>query len=256
KSKVLKPLCPTRFLCRVGPIEVILASIDPLLKALEFFELEGSVEQSAKARGFYEQFSKGNTYLVLTIAYNVFSVLENLNVSLQGSKCTLSGMIEAVPCSSATLQHMRSDDEFKNMFDKVQTAVEAHGLEEICLPRRCSKQTTSKETYYRTVFYEIIDICLAELRNHYDESHEGVLRYVALEGYLLQRDESTDSDVLSYPELRSNQLELQLKLLHTSGNGPFKCLSDIQIFLANAHQEVRTLFSQVEALVRLLLLFP
>ena len=72
-------------------------------------------------------------------------------------------------------------------------------------------------------FFEIIDTCLPGLENRFDES-QACCAILSLKDIYFRREKSIDSDVLSYPELMDSHLEMQLKLLHASGNGPFKPL--------------------------------
>ena len=53
-------------------------------------------DSGVKCRGLLAQFNKGVTVLILKIVVTIFSVIEQLNLSLQAESATVSGMITPV----------------------------------------------------------------------------------------------------------------------------------------------------------------
>jgi hypothetical protein len=91
----LKPLCPTRWLCRVTSVNAVLNQYEAVLSSLEEMSSKANGETSTKAAGLLDQFRKGATVLALKICNHVFGPLEEFNKSLQSSSGTVSGMMES-----------------------------------------------------------------------------------------------------------------------------------------------------------------
>jgi hAT family C-terminal dimerisation region len=103
------------------------------------------------------------------------------------------------------------------------------------------------------IFFVILDNAMEQLRQRFDKSAQGLHRYLGLEQVLLTG--KTDSKLVSqYPELDVDALDVQLKMFRSQ----FTCktLKQAQVNLQAMCPEVRSLFSQIEQLVRLLLVCP
>lgn len=97
-----------------------------------------------------------------------------------------------------------------------------------------------------------MDSALQQLDERFDTTTEGLSRYLALENMLLTG--VVDNAVLdSYPELESS-LPVQLTMFKTSYQ--YGDLSSAVTHLKKMAKEVRSLFPQVEKLIRLLLVVP
>jgi hypothetical protein len=93
--QTLKPLCPTRWLCRTLAIRCIVMHYTAVLKSLNVSIKSLHPNTAAKANGLLDRFEDGATLLLLQIALIVCSLLENLNKSLQAESATLNGMLQA-----------------------------------------------------------------------------------------------------------------------------------------------------------------
>lgn len=82
----LKPICPTRWLCRVRSVTAVLDQYEAVLNSLEE-GASGTGEVATKAAGLLDRFRKGVTVLGLKIADVIFGPLEELNRSLQSVAC-------------------------------------------------------------------------------------------------------------------------------------------------------------------------
>lgn len=262
----IKPLCPTRWLCRVSPVSRVIDLYGIVLSSLEAMALLDS-ETAAKCNGLLEQFRKGVTLLGLKIALAVFSILEQLNRSLQAENATVSGMIKAVESVITQLGLLRSEDSFSSIIDDVNREIAEHDLYELRIPRirrppaRYSGPSEAHisetvEEHYRAAFYAVIDSAIMQLRERFstDDSKTGLRTYLQLEGTLLS---GCVSDVCySYPELKEhdNSLETQLKMFRNQYK--YNSLLDAQKIMKDMCSEVRALFPAVEKLIRLLLLCP
>ena len=92
----LKPICPTRWLCRVRSLVSVLDQYEAVLTILEEMSTSGASETSIKAAGLLKRFSDGVTILGCKIAMAIFSPLKELNRSFQSSSVTISDAVEAV----------------------------------------------------------------------------------------------------------------------------------------------------------------
>ena len=262
----IKPLCPTRWLCRVSPVSHVLQNYAAVLSTLEAMA-DTNGETAAKCGCLLAQFRKGVTVLGLKIAVSVFSLLEQLNKSLQAKEATISGMIESVQMVTAELKRMRNEEGFSMIMTDISKLVELHDLDEIVLPRArrppsrfCGQAEhhtpTTAEEHYRALYYLIIDTATAQLTSRFstDGGITGLRTYMELENSLLAGEVTNICN--DYPELRDsdNSLDIQLKMFRHQFQ--YQTLREAQQVMQSMRPEVRALFHQVEALVRLLLISP
>jgi len=265
-SQSLKPLCPTRWLCRVGPIVRVLDNYGQLLAALEAMACTTG-DAAAKCNGLLEQFRKGLTVFGLKIAVVVFSPLEQLNRSLQAVDATVSGMLKAVETVALELSAMRSDDNFHTIMTDVQKVIDSHDLDEIKLPRaRCPPRRytgpaeayapRSVEEYYRSMFFELVDSAVTQINTRFstDSEKTGLKQYLKLEETLLSGE--ADDLCHNYPELNEDMNSFKVQLNMFRNQFTYSNLAEAQAVLQTMNAAVRQLFPYVEVLVRLLLLSP
>ena len=160
---------------------------------------------------------------------------------------------------------LRTDKAFNQLLGKVTEMVVEHNLEPVSLPRqrRPPKRLTGAadayfadtvEVFYRTIFFEVVDTAVNQLGKRFDRSHPGLSRYINLEQVLLSG--IVDAAICQqYPEFDGMTLAIQLQMFRSSYPA-YASLSDAQQLLQIMVPEVRLLFTQVEQLVRLLLLCP
>jgi len=132
----LKLLCPTRWLCRSPALQSVIDQYEAVLESLSDMSQSSNGEIATKASGLLDRFQEGQTLLLLNMALAVFSILEQLNRSLQSKSVTVSGMIEAIGVVKSKLASMRTDDTFGDMFCSSSTAAGHLQLNDIELPRR------------------------------------------------------------------------------------------------------------------------
>jgi hypothetical protein len=86
----LRPLCPPRYVVRVGNIRSVLAQYELILDTLEdFCTSSPSVDVKIRANELHGRFVDGNTPVCLHIALAVFEPLENLCTALQRQHVTV-----------------------------------------------------------------------------------------------------------------------------------------------------------------------
>jgi hypothetical protein len=136
-------------------------------------------------------------------------------------------------------------------------------LEEISIPRlrkfskriddSCSQQhvALSAEDHFRVVYFKVIDSAVVQLTDRFNQS--GIEKVISLEQALLGRMDDLHFQSC-YPELDVYRLDVQLRMFRLSNT--FSNVEEAAELIAKLPRECRTLFSQVETLVRFLLVMP
>ena len=217
-TTAIKPLCPTRFLARVAPVEATLKRYDEVLLALD--ELKGC---NPVAYGLLDRLKQGNIVLGMFMATKVFTHLENLNRSLQGRRQTLSGARDAVKRVMEELADMRSDVTFDQLFEEVTSFIDEKDLDPVVLPRkrRPPKRLSgdadpfhhqNAKDHYKVQFFEMIDTAIGQLNSRFFQ--EGMGTYTLLEELLL--NECDDRTALEeYTEMDLRMLKVQIPMFHS-----------------------------------------
>ena len=227
----IKPLCPTRWLCRGTALQRVITQYEVLLRSLEEIAASHSVSEAAtKARGLLHRFQDGTLLLGIRVALSVFPVLEELNRALQARDATVGGMLQAVDAVKLQLSQVRSDEQFTALFTEVNATVAQLDLKTISLPRQrrppsrysgagSSHVAASAEQHYKAEYFQFIDAALVQLGVRFDPAESsGITRYLALE-QVLTSGESNDNDVISsYPELDATRLAVQLGMFKLQFN--------------------------------------
>ena len=258
-SSALKPLCATRWTVRHGAIHSVLTQYDSILTALE--EMAGTNSPTATtANGLFQQFMRGSTVVGLVMAQAVIGELECLNRSLQRRTETVSGMRAAVCKVQSTLNGKRSDEAFQHLFERASTVVNSVDLEPITMPRvrqppKCYGESSgfSPKTpieYYRVEFYKVLDTIHTQFTERFQQG--GLLTLQKLENTLLSGN--IDPVVHDYPEINAQLLEIQLTMF--KHNYMYRSCGEATHIIRELPAEVRGLFTEVETLMRLLLVVP
>lgn len=258
--RTLKPLCPTRWLMRVAAIRAVIGQYEEVLQSLEEMAASGSSDTCRTARGLLERFQKGQVVLGLFLASQVLEHLECLNRSLQSKTATVTGMMAAVDCVRKTFQVKRSDETFHQIYTTVCAKICELDIEPVQMPhiRRPPQRytgnapafrPTSTEEYFRIEFFKLLDAVDVQLAERFDQDSFHTLS--KLERVLIS---GKVEDVSSYPELNHHSLEVQLAMFKLQY--PCSTVTEVAETLRNMLPEVRALFTEVEVLVRLLLVVP
>jgi len=99
------------------------------------------------------------------------------------------------------------------------------------------------------VFFQLVDVTVTRLAEHFDPASSGPSTYLKMESVLLQ------GDVASHEELVRGYLELDI--VYTAGDVPQPDdVSGAVDVMTALPRDVRRLFLQSECLIRLLLIYP
>ena len=115
----LRPLCPTRWLCRLKPVQATVDNYHPLLKAFSTLacsdKLSGA-EAKSKAQRIFKNLAKAETFLGLCLMVKPLALLEQFSITLQAEKMDFDSVEESVKKIEDLLQKYR-DSEFQKHFE-------------------------------------------------------------------------------------------------------------------------------------------
>jgi hAT family C-terminal dimerisation region len=226
-------------------------------------------EAASKAGGLVGRFRDGITILGISVCLEVFDPLEQLNRCLQSTSVTMSGMFAASELVKAQLIALRTDDHFKLLFENVLQLCIKYNLDPVTLPRQRrpplryagSGESHAHETaegHFRAAFYQAVDTALNQLNLRINKDSIGMRTYLSLEQILISGNVpvETDNDIcFEYSEVSNlKSLKIQLSMFRTKH--PVKSLLEAQKTFQDMVPEVRSLFSDVEQLIRLMLICP
>ena len=89
----LRPLCPTRWLCRFGPIKATVDNYPALISGMRKIvknKVLSTAPAQAKAEGILSSLLKGDTYLGLCAIIKPLALMEQLSLTLQAKKPILT----------------------------------------------------------------------------------------------------------------------------------------------------------------------
>ncbi|KAI4800484.1 hypothetical protein KUCAC02_009708 [Chaenocephalus aceratus] len=159
------------------------------------------------------------------------------------------------------MQVKRTEEHFDVLFSKATAVATKLDLQPIQIPhvRKPTKRYTGQaaahihpdaQSLYRVQFYNALDTVNTQFIERFEQA--GFHKLQQLENVLLHGD--MDKVVEEYPELNSRLLQVQLAMF--GANYTYETSSDVASIIREMVPEVRGLFGQVEALVRLLLVVP
>ncbi|XP_068213662.1 zinc finger MYM-type protein 1-like [Palaemon carinicauda] len=260
----LKPICPTRWLTRYAAVKAVLDNYPDVLAALQEAAKELGSTTASRAAGLYKCLSSGQCLLGLYGSLPLIQCLKNFNKSLQGSKVTVSGMLEAAEVTIKSLQSLRCEHKFKRLFEEAEQKLHLCDLDAIPLPRKkkipkrldqglgfaSNYCHDSAEEFYRVEFFSVIDAAVLNIREYFTSTD--LTEYQDLSSVLLTGTHKPEI-ITKYPELNES-LNQQLDFFHNQFKG--STVEDYRKIFADMVPEVRRMFPQVEALLRLLLVSP
>jgi len=218
---------------------------------------------AARASGLLAVFSASATLLCLKMALKILGPLEMLNRSLQSRYQTVAGMCSAVEEMVETLLSFRTEDDFDRIPSDTNAVCQTLDLETLKVPRQRKPPkhftgpaeahvAATVQDYYRPQFFTLIDTAVQQLRERFGNS-VGLTKFRSIEHILLTGN--VDKEVLSpYTELDVNDLKLQLQLFRRKR--PTNSVDEVACALRAMLPETRGEYSEVEKLVRILIVCP
>ena len=259
----IKPLCATRWLCRLAAIKSALDQYPTILQSLEEMA-RGETDTATKANGLLDRFQEGKVYLGLKMAARLVAILEQLNSALQAKSANVSGMLEAVKIASTHISAQRTDAMFHELFSAAEEKCEEYQLNPLEVPRMrvpprrytgeaAEYQPKNSEEYYRKQYFQFIDVIIVGLSDRYDPLKSGLAQYLKLET-MLTSGKANEDVVSMYPELDGLTLPIQLEMFKQTYKA--ESLHEAKVSYRSMENAVRSLFPQVLILLKLLLVCP
>lgn len=172
----------------------------------------------------------------------------------------------AMETTANAFADLRTDDAFKEVYEEVVSLCQELDIPLPRLPRirrppqrfagqAASHNYLSAEDYFRCQFFQFIDNSTNQLQNRYEQP--GLRQYVKLEQVLLTHQDTKEVEavVANYPELDADRLNVQLSMLRQQ-NCVMTTVAETVSKIMSMPSVVRSLFDQVEQLIRLLLTIP
>jgi hypothetical protein len=193
--------------------------------------------------------------------------MEDLNRAVQCRQSTVSGMISAMKITSESLKQLRTTTQFESIYCDVVNICHTLDLPLPQLPRQrrpparlsgpaAAYCAQNPEEHYRVQFFQFMDTANTALESRYDQP--GLAQFCALEKLLISPHVSKNdaSPLLQcYPEMDSKKFVIQ-HAMFAQQNYQCKTLDKTAKVLTSLEPPVRSLFSQIECLTRLLLTVP
>lgn len=265
-ASLLRPLCPTRVLCRGSALMQIMKYLEEILEALETYDGEASGVAASKAKGLLLVIGNGDFILAVKCMLSVILLMENLNRAVQSRSVSVSSMIASMHVTKDNLLSLRCDDKFKVLFDETVTMCTELDVAMPAMPkqRRPPKRFTgtanshvwaSSTEYFKVQYYNFIDTAVTALDKRYNQ--DGLRKYVALENLLR---ETTTSDVVcqvlaGYPDIDHERLTVQISMARQQ-QWEMSSVNAVADRLRSLDPAIRKMFNDLEQLVRLLLTVP
>ena len=275
----LGPLCETRWCCRQKAIDKV---VNQYLMILEAMEEIGSCDSwkredaGAVARGIAKTMSNFGTLFGLYVAHAIFGVCEDLAISLQSQKATITGTVESVRAIQLQLEKKKSKDFLHGLWDKSVANGKKWNLSEPQLPRKRTpskkiiesmelsdsdlqfihlSSSSAKEELVNQAMEAITKI-EEELKRRFE--NEGVRFAVKSEELLLKAcrgiiDESLAKDIVIHLK---DDLDIQIFLRHlhnlSSLCSACKSVDEIRMVFVDLRPETLKLVDQITILIRIL----
>ncbi len=264
----LRPFCPTRWTLKHSSVASVLVNYDSLLEFLATFSSTEKNDAGCKAKGFFKQLTKSDTFIMLKIIEKILSHLEGTNTSLQKRKMHLRDCVDIISNLRTTISKMRETFdlkwlEYKNLWEELQ-------LESPEVPRKrkrplkyeygsnpsipsTSHSFTPEEKYDR-IFKEIIDSILVGINSRFNSEYESLL--LNAEDFLINGSASSALTMLCEfykDDLNKSKLKLHCDMLHDilkAGNIELHSFSDLVIYF----KEQPTVFIPLTEVTKLMIL--
>ena len=126
----LLALCPTRWCVRVVALSRLLACYGEMLQTFRTLESDRTVkgETRAKVAGLLKKGTTTRTVFGLFACVTMFTPCESVARSLQGTKVTALGSMEAAKLLCQRLNTLRQDDTFADLVAKTKQYAECYNL--------------------------------------------------------------------------------------------------------------------------------
>ncbi len=127
----LQKLSDTRWACRYASINAICRTYDCLLLALEEITISSDHSKAVEAKGLLYQV-KSFSFIISLISFDrILSTTKQLSDQLQSSTVDLYRASELVLATKSMLQHFRTDQYWKQVYQHAADVAELHSIPEV-----------------------------------------------------------------------------------------------------------------------------
>ena len=270
----IRPLCPTRWTVRTGAMQAIVMNYETLQSTMEVSS-HGTDDCSRRASGVLAVMDKFSTYFGLKLCFLIFSMIEELSVTLQSINTTVNDCYYSVDLCIRALERTRTDENFRSFFHSVREEA-ANKCDPPVLPRRRQFPRridggapqhvfATAEDLYRKEYFEAIDCVKGELERRFCQ--ENFLFVRNIEAMLIS---SANGMPCTLPprfkdiydkDIDIQKLSLQLQLLPDaikSSTSKIKEVTRIQTIcdVLNDQPGVKNLLTEVHKLLRITYTIP
>ena len=176
----IRSLCPTRWTVRTVAMQAILANYETLQATMEAAS-HGTDDCSRRAAGVMVIMDKFSIYFGLKLSVLIFSMIEQLSVTLQGVSTTVNDCYSAVELCIRALERIRTDEKFRSFFRGVREEANDKCDPPVLprrrrLPRRIDDGApphvfSDVEDLYRKEYFEAIDCVKGELERRFHQNN-------------------------------------------------------------------------------------
>ena len=275
----IRVLCPTRWTVRAESIHSILANYNVLQRTWE--EAQQAVkdtETKARIQGVAAQMTTFNFFFGSMLGELVLKHTDNLSRTLQHVSMSAAEGQQIAAMTVATLNSMRSDDQFDHFWDQTLLKAQELSVNEPQLPRQrkvprrydngtaCGDFPSTPKAHFKPVYFEAIDLITNCVQERFDQP--GYRIYKSLETLLIKaskREEFQDSldqvCAFYHDDFDKELLDSQLKTfgIHfQTTEEPTMQISifDLKRYFLSLSPGQASLLSQVRHLLQLILVMP
>ena len=274
-----RTLCPTQWTVRANSLQSVLDNYVVLQDLWEeSYSETKDTDIRARIKGVDAQMKTFDFLFGVMLGQCILRHTDNLSKGLQHEDLSASEGQSMAKLTIETLTKLRSDDSFDEFYEDVKTKAETVDVNEPTMPRKRKMpkrfQTGAAEHFfpqserdmYRQQYFEAMDLVINCVQNRFDQPGYKVLRNV--EELLLK---SVRSDFEDYSEeftfvtefyakdIDKDSLKVQLETLKTYFENQTSAkvkLSDIFGYMRELAPAMRSIYSEIVTLVRILLVIP
>ena len=274
-----RSLCPTRWTVRANSLKSVLENYAVLLDLWDksYSEVKDT-EVRARIKGVEAQMRSFDFLFGVMLGEAILRHTDNLSKGLQHKDLSASEGQCMATLTLETLSRMRSEDKFSEFFGLVEEKASREGVEEPSLPRRRKMPKRyeqgsgahffpeTNQQRYRKVYFEALDLVVNCVKTRFDQPGYRVLRNVEdllvkavrseFEAY---QDEFAFVTNFYGEDLDAAVLKVQLETLRTEferSKSLSASLSSIFDYFRELQPAMRTIYSQIVRLIKLLIVMP
>lgn len=267
-SSALRPLCPTRWLCREASVRSVLKCYRELVEYLEELaaDTKANPEASSTASGFAKEITSFSFYFGASLALKLLDAITPVIKAVQGPRTDLQQGLAMVRALQETLAGQRN--RFDSFWEQVTQDAKDAGADEPVLPRarRPPKRIddgapphvdNSPKDRYRRLYIEGLDAISSSLLTRFGMTSDASTLEEA-ERALTSGNRELLNKTAAFYGLNSARLQTHVEMMHdyaASHKIPLSCLQEVRD-LMQSDGNAKSMVTEVKALLKLLLTAP